>query len=153
MLAPLVRKLVEEGRQVVVLGDFNSHHPLDCEHLDGQRALIERRASGENLIADRTFDYGVLSRFEAAGVTDAAYRALGEAAARGGTFPTRLLSHSQTAESQSAYLERIDFVLMSPAAMARLARVDMPRGGPLEAVSDHYPVVVDLSPRAAGDAR
>jgi exodeoxyribonuclease-3 len=153
VLAPLVRKLVEEGRQVVVLGDFNSHHPLDCEHLDGQRALIERRASGENLIADRTFDYGVLSRFEAAGVTDAAYRALGEAAARGGTFPTRLLSHSQTAESQSAYLERIDFVLMSPAAMARLARVDMPRGGPLEAVSDHYPVVVDLSPRAAGDAR
>ena len=75
VLAPLVRKLVEEGRQVVVLGDFNSHHPLDCEHLDGQRALIERRASGENLIADRTFDYGVLSRFEAAGVTDAAYRA------------------------------------------------------------------------------
>ncbi|MEC9047107.1 MAG: endonuclease/exonuclease/phosphatase family protein [Planctomycetota bacterium] len=147
VLAPLVRRLVDEGRDVVVLGDFNAHHPLDCAHLDGQRALLARRATGKNLIAERTFDYGVLARFEAAGVTDAAYHHLGEVAARSGTFPTQLLEHAGTEASQAGFLERIDFVLLSPAAAARAQRVAMPRGGALDEVSDHYPVVVDLAPR------
>ncbi|MGC6487742.1 MAG: endonuclease/exonuclease/phosphatase family protein [Planctomycetota bacterium] len=147
VLAPKVRALVDEGRQVVVLGDFNAHHPLDCAHLDGQAPLLARRADGDNLIADRTFDYGVLARFGAAGVVDAAYHALGERAARAGTFPTQLLEHARAPEQQQGFLERIDFVLLSPTALARLERAALPRGGALEVVSDHYPVVVDLAAR------
>ena len=145
VLAPLVQRLVDEGRELVVLGDFNAHHPLDCAHLDRQEPLRARRASGKNLIDARTFDYGVLARFEAAGVTDAAYQCLGEDATRRGTFPTRLLEHARAAEQQQRFLERIDFVLLSPAALARLEGVEMPRGGALEQVTDHYPVVVTLS--------
>ena len=107
--------------------------------------LRARRASGKNLIDARTFDYGVLARFEAAGVTDAAYHWLGEDATRRGTFPTRLLEHARAAEQQQRFLERIDFVLLSPAALARLEGVEMPRGGALDQVTDHYPVVVTLS--------
>ena len=145
VLAPLVRRLVDEGRELVVLGDFNAHHPLDCEHLDRQEPLRARRASGKNLIDARTFDYGVLARFEAAGVTDAAYQWLGEDATRRGTFPTRLLEHAQAEEQQAQFLERIDFVLLSPAALARLEHVALPRGGALEQVTDHYPVIVTLA--------
>jgi len=147
ILAPRLRALVDAGRDVVVLGDFNAHHPLDCVHLDGQTPLLARRAEGDNLIDHRTFDYGVLARFEAAGLTDAAYHALGEAAARAGTFPTRLLEHARSEAQQAGFLERIDFVLLSPATLARLRRVAMPRGGALDEVSDHYPVVVELAPR------
>jgi len=147
VLAPKIRRLVDEGRAVVVLGDFNAHHPLDCAHLDAQAPLLARRAEGRNLIGERTFDYGVLARFAAAGVVDAAYHALGEAAARSGTFPTRLLQHARDEAQQAGFLERIDFVLLSPDALARLGHVDMPRGAPLDEVSDHYPVVVDLERR------
>lgn len=148
VLAPLVAKLVEQGRDLVVLGDFNAHHPLDCAHLDGQAPLIARRAEGKNLIGARTFDYGVLARFEAAGVTDAAYRMLGEPAAAMGTFPTRLLAHAKTEEAQRGFLERIDFVLLAPRLLARARAAELPRGGALEQVSDHYPVVVTLGPDA-----
>ena len=147
VLAPKIRRLVDAGRAVVVLGDFNAHHPLDCAHLDGQAPLLARRAKGQNLIGERTFDYGVLARFAAAGVVDAAYHALGEPAARSGTFPTRLLEHARDAALQAGFLERIDFVLLSSQALARLQRVDLPRGAPLDEVSDHYPVVVDLQRR------
>ena len=130
-----------------MLGDFNSHHPLDCEHLDGQGPLLERRAKGKNLVHGRTFDYGVLARFAEAGVADAAYRMLGEKAARGGTFPTRVLKHASTEATQRGFLERLDFILLSPAAMARIRAAELPRGGVLDEVSDHYPVVVTLAPR------
>ena len=72
---------------------------------------------------------------------------LGEVAARSGTFPTQLLEHARSEASQAGFLERIDFVLLSPAAAARAQRVAMPRGDALDEVSDHYPVVVDLAPR------
>ncbi len=148
VLGPLVRRLVDEGRDLVVLGDFNAHHPLDCAHLDGQAPLLARRAPGNNLIDARTFDYGVLARFEAAGVTDAIYRSMGEAAAASGTFPTRLLEHARAEEAQRGFLERIDFVLLSPGLLARVRDAALPRGGALDEVSDHYPVTVTLGPRA-----
>ena len=154
VLAPLIRRLTAAGREVVVLGDFNAHHPLDCAHLDGQTPLRERRAGGKNLIDQRTFDYGVLARFAEAGVTDAAYRVLGEEATSGGTFPSRVLDHSKTPEAQAGFLERIDFILLSPAAMARATAATLPRGGVLDEVSDHYPVTVTLGPRpAAAEAK
>ena len=151
-LEPLVRRLVDAGREVVVLGDFNAHHPLDCSHLDNQAALLSRRAQGKNLISKRTFDYGVLARFSAAGVADAAYYLLGEPAASGGTYPTRVLQHAKTADEQAQFLERIDFVLLSHAAMSRVEDVALPRGGPLDEVSDHYPVIVTLAPRTEAAA-
>ena len=151
-LEPLIRRLVDAGREVVVLGDFNSHHPLDCAHLDGQAALLSRRSKGKNLISQRTFDYGVLARFNAAGVTDAAYHLLGESAASGGTYPTRVLQHAQTVEEQAQFLERIDFVLLSPTVLERVEDVALPRGGALDEISDHYPVVVSLAARGGGDA-
>lgn len=149
VLTPLIQRLTAAGREVVVLGDFNAHHPLDCAHLDGQTPLRERRAGGKNLIDQRTFDYGVLARFAEAGVADAAYRVLGEEATSGGTFPSRVLGHSKTPEAQAGFLERIDFILLSPAAMARATAATMPRGGVLDEVSDHYPVTVTLGPRPA----
>jgi len=149
VLAPMIHKLVAEQREVVVLGDFNAHHPIDCGHLDRQTPLLERRAAGKNLIDGRTFDYGVLARFAAAGVTDAAYHVLGEQAAGGGTYPTQLLEHARSPEAQADYLERIDFILLSPSALARLADAALPRGGVLEQVTDHYPVTITLTPRAS----
>ena len=59
----------------------------------------------------------------------------------------QLLEHARSEASQVGFLERIDFVLLSPAAAARAQRVAMPRGDALDEVSDHYPVVVDLAPR------
>ena len=149
VLAPLIQRLTAAGREGVVLGDFDAHHPLESAHLDGQTPLRERRAGGKNLIDQRTFDYGVLARFAEAGVTDAAYRVLGEEATSGGTFPSRVLGHSKTPEAQAGFLERIDFILLSPAAMARATAATMPQGGVLEEVSDHYPVTVTLGPRPA----
>jgi len=49
-------------------------------------------------------------------------------------------------EAQRGFLERIDFVLLAPGLLARTRAVELPRGGALEQVSDHYPVVVTLGP-------
>jgi len=145
ILAPLVERLIAEEREVVVLGDFNTHHPLDCAHLAGQAPLIERRAKGKNLIARRVFDYGVLARFAEAGLHDPVWRFLGEEAATIGTFPTRVLEHAATEETQRGFLERIDFVLLAPRTLRRCTAVSLPRDPVLDVASDHYPVTVSLT--------
>ncbi|MEM1450665.1 MAG: endonuclease/exonuclease/phosphatase family protein [Planctomycetota bacterium] len=144
VVAPLVERLVAEERDVVVLGDFNAHHPLDCAHLAKQAPLIERRSTGANLIDGRVFDYGVLARFAEAGVTDPVHRHLGPSAASIGTYPSRALDHAATEESQRGFLERIDFVLLSPTLARRCIAARLSRGAPLDEVSDHYPVAVTI---------
>lgn len=144
IVAPLIERLVDEGRDVVVLGDFNAHHPLDCAHLAKQAPLIERRSTGANLIDGRVFDYGVLARFAEAGVTDPVHRHLGPSAASIGTYPSRALDHAATEESQRGFLERIDFVLLSPTLARRCIAARLSRGAPLDEVSDHYPVAVTI---------
>lgn len=143
-LAPLVERLVAEGRDVVMLGDFNTHHPLDCAHLGGQQPLIDRRAPGKNLIRKRTFDYGPLARICGAGLMDPVERLLGPSVASIGTFPTRLLKHATTEESQRGFLERIDFILVSRSLLGRCEKASLPRDEVLEQVSDHYPVTLQL---------
>ena len=59
-----------------------------------------------------------------------------------GSFPTTVLSHSNTPKLQSGFLERIDFILSSPNLSQRMTEAAVKRDEPvLEIISDHYPVI------------
>ena len=131
--------LAAQGHDVTMLIRNRAHRNAIREY-----GLILRLDDGETKISPHVVDSESAAE---AGVADAAYRLMGEEAARGGTYPSRVLGHAREEEAQAGFLERIDFILLSPAAMARATAATMPRGGVLDEVSDHYPVTVTLGPR------
>jgi endonuclease/exonuclease/phosphatase family metal-dependent hydrolase len=152
-IAPLLERLLAAGRPVVVLGDFNAHSAVDRESLATRRPLIERRREqGGGNLRGAAFDHETMQTFLALGLHDLAWEQRRGSASPAGTFPSRVLEHARTEELQRGFLERIDFVLAGGATAARCTRVVVPRGGVLEQVSDHYPVVVVLGTRdSVGD--
>jgi exodeoxyribonuclease III len=138
-ITTLARPLLEAGKPVLVLGDFNAHSAQDREFLDRQQPLLARR-QGPNLV-DGVFDYGVLNLFLKAGLADPSTARPPD----NRTFPTRLLPHANTPETQAGFLERIDFVLTDRATADR-ATVAYPNDPVLDTISDHYPVRVTIRP-------
>lgn len=135
LLTALIAPLLDAGKQVLVLGDFNAHSPADRKFLSGQTLLLERR-KGPNL-HDGGFDFEVVGGFLKGGLRDPSAMA----APSNRTFPTRILEHVRTPESQAAFLERIDFILTDPATAATCRGVEYPDDEELDTISDHYPVI------------
>ena len=66
-----------------------------------------------------------------------------------GSFPTRVLGHVKTPELQRGFLERIDFILTTPALAKRCVSAKVCREpAVLESTSDHYPGVAIFKPMA-----
>ena len=65
-----------------------------------------------------------------------------------GSFPSQILPHSRTPETQRQFLERIDFILATPGVAASCVRAKVCRSPEvLETTSDHYPVLAEFVPR------
>ncbi|HJO15256.1 MAG TPA: endonuclease/exonuclease/phosphatase family protein [Phycisphaerales bacterium] len=142
-LAKAIKPVLASKRRVCVLGDFNAHSQVDSERLAAQTQLRDRRDDGSNL-RDGTFDHEVMQTFLDLGLVDLCQWQLETDPHFKGTFPTRVLQHAAEPEAQQQWLERIDFILLDPATAATCLAVAMPRGGPLDIVSDHYPVIMML---------
>lgn len=142
VIAELVGRLRGEGRPVVVLGDLNAHSAHDRAALAAQLPLLERRAQGNG--GNRRgagFDHEVLANVVGAGLVDLGALHLDGDPVFAGTFPTRVLEHAATPETQAGFLERIDYILCDPRSAAFCSGVRFPRNPVLDQISDHYPVV------------
>lgn len=135
----LMLKLDQIRRQTddyMVLGDFNEQSPLDAEMYRPDNTFGDRRQAY----------YHVLARFMSNPLIDLVDKA-GQALTERGSFPGLVLSQVQneSIESLRSRLERIDFMMASPRLAPRLHRAGVVRTSPTDWLSDHYPVVADLT--------
>ncbi|MFL2869429.1 MAG: endonuclease/exonuclease/phosphatase family protein [Pirellulaceae bacterium] len=162
ILRDLVVQLHKDGRQVLLMGDFNAHSASDKNWIDRQQPLIDRRAPADmkrapedRFIVDGRWNFDVMMRIFESSLIDPVRiqfeREFKTPAADQqrllGSFPTRVLNHVSTSELQSGFLERIDFILATPELAKKCVNARVVRDVEiLESTSDHYPVIVEIKP-------
>lgn len=160
----LVNRLVKEGSEVLVLGDFNAHSSTDADWIHGQEPLLLRRspddskrAPEDRFIVGNRWNFDVMNTIFQAPLYDivrAEFDKLfptpsNEEKLQLGTFPTRILPISKTADLQSGLLERVDFILATPSLAERTLSAEVGRDNDvLDALSDHYPVIATFGSKA-----
>ena len=157
LLYELVVRLDQQGREIVLMGDFNAHSRLDQSWIDQQQPLIDHRWPGnknkmlaDRFIVDGKWNFDVMNKIMEAPLQDVvrikfdlqyrqpSYKSLLDL----GSYPTTVLGHVNTPEKQDGFLERIDFILASPDLEKRCLNAEVMRDDkPLESISDHYPVM------------
>lgn len=142
-LAQAITPSIQAGRRVCVLGDFNAHSSCDAAHLAQQETLRQARDRGRQL-RDHQFDFTVMQVFADLTLIDICDIRLNDHPHRAGTYPSTVLDHATTLELQKQWIERIDYVFLDADTATACLAVELPRGGVLEVVSDHYPIMVTL---------
>ena len=157
LLYELVVRLDQQGREIILMGDFNAHSRLDQSWIDQQQPLIDHRWPGnknkmlaDRFIVDGKWNFDVMNKIMEAPLRDVvrnkfdlqhpqpSYKSLLDLA----SYPTTVLGHVNTPEKQEGFLERIDFILASPNLAKRCQSAKIVRDDkPLESISDHYPVM------------
>ncbi|MEX0273647.1 MAG: endonuclease/exonuclease/phosphatase family protein [Flavobacteriaceae bacterium] len=150
----LRRKIEAIARQnpyYMVLGDFNAHSPVDSDLYPPDGGLLSHLQKGDmgkgvsgNLV-NGDLDYTVMSGFLASQLNDVIQKytkGIGER----GSFPGKILG-SVNKESDTHLLsrmERIDFILTSPAITKKSIGGKVYNGAENWYLSDHYPVVAEF---------
>lgn len=137
----------KENSNYVVLGDFNAHSPFDAHLYDADGYFMNRlRKSNEGKGIDGTIfmndlDYSVMASFLAAPLYDVV-RTKTHSINERGSFPGRVLGpvNNETAEQLVLRLERIDYILASPAMKEKCIDAKVNNGEENWFLSDHYPV-------------
>lgn len=156
-LHALVQQLHKQGREVILMGDFNAHVSSDKVWLDRQKPLLDSRARADakkrpedRFIVDGKYTFPIMNRILEAPMSDVVRDQFDkkhpmptyEQGLRLGSFPTRVLGHVKTLELQRGFLERIDFILTTPSLAKRCVLAKVAReSAVLEMISDHYPVI------------
>ncbi|PHS03219.1 MAG: hypothetical protein COA78_18585 [Blastopirellula sp.] len=161
-LRDLVQQLAKQGREVILMGDFNAHSTRDKPWLDRQQPLLDRRMPGDakkkpedRFIVDGKYIFDIMDAISEAPLADLVRDKFDathtkpsyEESLLLGSFPTRVLGHVKTPELQQGFLERIDFILTTPKLAAHCDSAKVIRDADvLETISDHYPVVATFQP-------
>ena len=156
-LHALVTKLHKEGREVILMGDFNAHAASDKAWLNRQEPLLDRRAPGDakkhpedRFIVKGKYTFPIMNRIFEAPLRDLVRDEFDKKYSKPtyeqglslGSFPSRVLGHVSKPEVQRGFLERIDFILTTPGLAKRCVSAKVIREpAVLETISDHYPVI------------
>ena len=160
LLLAKIKPLLDQGEEVLVLGDFNALSAKDKRLLDAQPELMEKARNSEvehdhvRNLRDGEFDYGVMQRFFDAGLQDVVlpqFEGVGQKAGESRwTFTTGIWTEEKSSAPEGG--NRIDFVLADATLARTVASAEIPRGGVLNRTSDHYPVIVDFDRSAAASS-
>ena len=147
-IAEWVCRLTSRGREVVVLGDFNSLSPSDRPHYEASGMLAFHRGrpeSQESLnLNDGMPDFSVHQNLLDASLVDVVAKHTDPGRGRI-SCATPLIRKQSTADiSWERGLRRIDFIMASPGLAARSTRGRIVNDSSMDMLSDHYPVVVEF---------
>lgn len=138
-----ISKLPPES-SVVLAGDFNTFSPLDSlfySHGRLEPFFHDRDMMyGEKNLNQYQLDYSVIQELMDQGFTDleAAFRS--PSYVFSGSFPTRIEK-----EGEHGDLRRLDYVFVSANLLDRVAQAKIIASDTAQILSDHLPLVVDLS--------
>ena len=129
----------------LLMGDMNSHSPMDADYLEANATDLQRKYGGEkskNLI-DGRFDYSTISKFLSYPLVDICREYV--ARDKRTTFPTPILMNiSKHKTVRSKVEERIDYIFLPTGMLDKVVDAFIFNEGATEYLSDHYPVGVDL---------
>ena len=147
-ISPTISKLLKKKEKVIVLGDFNSLSPLDMKRLSELDDLLEEMRNTPRKkpnLNDNNFDVGIMTAFEDLGLVDLCHQHLQGQKDLQGSFPSTLIEKIPNREVQEKHLRRIDFILSDAINAKNLSQAAIPKGGELEKISDHYPIIIELN--------
>ena len=129
----------------LLMGDMNSHSPMDADFMDNSRIGLLSKYGGkesQNLIVGR-FDYSTISSFLSYPLVDVCREYV--APDKRTTFPTPILmnvsKHKAVREKTG---ERIDYIFIPVSLMDKVVDAFIYNEGEPDYLSDHYPIGVDL---------
>ena len=138
--------LVKQGKSVIILGDFNAMSPDDEEVLaktlvrDKSKASDDKHEHVENL-RDGQIDFEVMRRFFDAGLHDTTVKHLPAQPKDRNSCPTGVFDDQSTPPAEG---QRIDFILSTEGLFKAVETSSIPKEGPVNVISDHYPVITDF---------
>jgi endonuclease/exonuclease/phosphatase family metal-dependent hydrolase len=147
ILADKLEEIKNENSKYIVLGDFNSHSPFDADLYEPDGYFLNRlRKSNvgkgiDGNIFMNDLDYSVIASFLAFPLYDVT-RTYTSGLKERGSFPGRVLGpvNNETTEQLDSRLERIDYILVSPALKDKCIDAKVFNGEENWFLSDHYPV-------------
>jgi exodeoxyribonuclease-3 len=148
LLLARIQPLLEQHREVLVLGDFNALSSADRQLLEAQPGLLQkaRASDAEHAhvlnLREGMFDYSVMQKFFDAGLEDAALSFLEESHDVRWTIPTSIWTEGKV--EPPGHGSRVDFVLADPTLTDAAASARIVRSGIVNRTSDHYPVLVEF---------
>ena len=120
----------------ILMGDMNSHSPMDATYLEASATDLLRNQVGR-------FDYSVISTFLSYPLFDVCREYV--APDKRATFPTPILMGvSKHKKVRSKIEERIDFIFVTNSILDKVVDAFIFNEGETEYLSDHYPIAVDL---------
>ena len=128
-VASRIRPFMENGRPVVLLGDFNNHSRRDQHFLDSRTAVTPR--------------YGVVDLFESIGLVDLVHAHRPDQKYSCPSPVTIPRWSADLSEVQSKW-QRIDLVFAGEALAKSARKAEIRISDQLGEISDHYPLVVDF---------
>lgn len=129
----------------ILMGDMNSHSPMDAEYLETTATSLTAKYGGKNSpnLLDGQIDYSVISHFISVPLIDICRKYV--APDKRTTFPTPILmGASRHADVRKLTNERLDFLFLTPNLAAQAVDAFIFNEGPTEYLSDHFPIAVDF---------
>lgn len=130
---------------VVLMGDMNSHSPMDAEYLENNAILLPIMRGGKESknFPNGNFDYFAISRLLSTPLFDVVQPFVKVEERM--TFPSDILmTTSKSKYYKKKRSERLDFIFVSQSIVNNVVDGFVFNGEPTGYISDHYPVAIDI---------
>ena len=146
--------LSDSEKQLMILGDFNSHSPFDVafdaenpfslerSQLSDSLRMVEKGPKAYQTLRNGTVDYSVISRFLSLPLIDTILKKSAEGEKK--TFPTPMVGKEIAKSDFEKYKKRIDYILVSTNLESSLLEAEIMNQGTPDLLSDHYPVLASF---------
>lgn len=136
-----------DNDKFLILGDFNSHSPMDADLNANRITLLERTRNSDannekyNNLRDGEFDYSVISTFLSIPSIDICQRKM--AIADRYSFPAPVLvgQYYEDVKGIKNTYRRIDYIMASPWLAQKCQTAHIEHSFYTDRLSDHYPVL------------
>ena len=143
-----LQEIRKNNDNYIVLGDFNTHSPMDADLYEPNGALLSRlrESNREKPIEGNLFngqlDFAVISSLLAFPLMDVC-QPFTKGLMERGSFPGQVLGkvNNETKDELIDRMERIDFIMVSPKLSTRCIDARVCNTKENYFLSDHYPVV------------
>ena len=129
----------------ILMGDMNSHSPMDVDFLDSHATLLTTKygGAGSSNLLNGGIDYSVISRYLSLPLIDVCRKFV--APGKRTTFPTPILmDQSKQVDVRIRTSERLDYIFVTPQLESYAVDAYIFNEGKTEYLSDHFPIAVDF---------
>ncbi|WP_200974942.1 endonuclease/exonuclease/phosphatase family protein [Echinicola sp. 20G] len=150
ILKAYIQDNIDRDEGLMVLGDFNTHSPLDASLYEEKPDWLQKdwdnnkdKGLDGNMAVKMQLDYAVMAGFMGVPLFDSVWQS--ERTGKGmESFPAMVLTDKEKKGIEIPANERIDYIMISENLQGELIKAYVANGKENWYLSDHYPVVADF---------